>query len=74
MNKKKIFFILFILILFMLFIFSFGSNSFAATDPKLITKIKGAFDKISGWMIKIATPAAAVAVRSWYIYEKIQFW
>ena len=57
-NFKKIYFLLFILVLFFLFIFSFSNSTFAA-DPKIVTKLKSAFEKISDWMIKIATPAAA---------------
>lgn len=70
-NKKSIYFI-FILFLSFTFIFVFSSETFAA-DPKLITKIKKAFETISDWMIKIATPAAAVAVGTGLLMKKFSF-
>lgn len=47
---------------------SFGAT---ATDPKLITNLNTALTKIQSWIIKLATPAAAVAVRNWCFYEEI---
>lgn len=70
-NKKSLYFI-FILFLIFTFIFVFSSETFAA-DPKLITKIKKAFETISDWMIKIATPAAAVAVGTGLLMKKFSF-
>lgn len=58
------------IILFFIIFFSFSSTSFAAY-PKLITTLSDAFETIENWLIKIATPAAAVAVRYRCIYEKI---
>ena len=75
MNKKlnrKSFFALFIAIFTVVFIFSLSQESFAA-DPKLISKIKSAFEKISDWLIKIATPAAAVAVGTGVMMKKFSF-
>ena len=68
--NKKVFYIIFIFIFFIILFFDFYSTSFAA-DPKLITTIKKAFEKIEEWIIKISTPAAAVAVRNRYFYEKV---
>ena len=68
--KKIYFYIKFIIILFFILFFIFSSNSFAAY-PKLITTLSDAFESVENWLIKIATPAAAVAVRNWCIYEKI---
>ncbi|MBO5479235.1 MAG: hypothetical protein J6A04_06070 [Clostridia bacterium] len=70
MKNKKIFFICFILIIFMICLFSFSQNSFAA-DQKLVNTLKKAFEQIEDWLLKLATPAAAVAVRNWCVYEKI---
>lgn len=70
-NQKKYYF-LFIILLACIFIFTFSENVFAA-DPKLITKIKKAFETISNWMIKIATPAAAVAVGTGLLMKKFSF-
>lgn len=62
MNRKTLFYILFIIILSVIFISSFSSISFAAY-PKLVSKLLNGFETIKSWIIKIATPAAAVAVR-----------
>ena len=70
--NSKLFFIIFILLLTFCFIFSLSNSCFAA-DPKLISKIKNAFEKISEWMIKIATPAAAVAVGTGVMMKKFSF-
>ena len=68
--KKNLFFINIIFILFIIFLFVF-SNSIFAAYPKLVSKLISGFEQIKTWIIKIATPAAAVAVRQWSIYEKI---
>ena len=70
MKKNYLFFIYFTFILFIIFIFSFSSLSFAAY-PKLVSKLIKGFEAVKDWIIKIATPAAAVAVRHRCIYEKI---
>lgn len=69
--KKRNLFII-VCLLSILFLFSFADSSYAA-DPKLISKIKSAFEKISDWMIKIATPAAAVAVGTGLLMKKFSF-
>ncbi len=68
--KKNLFFIISIFVLFIIFIFSLSNFSFAAY-PKLVTKLINGFEQIKTWLIKIATPAAAVAARYWCFYEKI---
>jgi len=68
--KKFYFYIKFIFILSFILLFTFSSFSFAAY-PKLITTLSDAFEAVENWLIKIATPAAAVAVRNRCIYEKI---
>lgn len=70
MKNKKLFFLLSIIILSITFIFSFSLNSFAA-DQKLVNTLKKAFEQIEDWLLKLATPAAAVAIRNWRFYEKI---
>ena len=72
MNLKKRNLFIIICLLSILFLFSFSDSTYAA-DPKLITKIKSAFEKISDWMIKIATPAAAVAVGTGLLMKKFSF-
>ena len=68
MLKKFIFtfFILFILLI------TCTSSAFAA-DPKLISKLESAFQKIEDWLIKLATPAAAVAVGTGIFMKKFSF-
>jgi len=66
-------YILYILFLSFIILIFYPSISFAAY-PKLISTIINAFESIKTWIIRIATPAAAVAVRYWSIYAKIQLW
>ena len=68
MKKKIYFFILF----FNLFLFIMGSMSFAA-DPQIINKLNLAFENIEGWLLKLATPAAAVAVGTGVFMKKFSF-
>ena len=70
--KYKLFFVFIIITLTIFFVFTFGNSSYAA-DPKLVTKIKSAFEKISSWMVKISTPAAAVAVGTGVMMKKFSF-
>lgn len=70
MKNKKLFFIIFILLLFITILFSFTNISFGA-DQKLVNTINKAFEQIENWLLKLATPAAAVAVRCWCFYEKV---
>lgn len=70
MKNKKIFFGIFAFCLFVIFLFSFSQNSFAV-DQKLVNTLNKAFEQIKDWLLKLATPAAAIAVRCWCVYEKI---
>lgn len=63
------------LIIFFLFIYlhlTINCICFAAT-PKLVTKLNDAFEDIESWIIKIATPAAAVAVCTGALMRKFSF-
>lgn len=66
----KKFLLTFIFTLFILLFFC--NDSFAAT-PKLINKLNSAFEDIEGWIIKISTPAAAVAVCTGALMQKFSF-
>lgn len=68
--KKFCFYAVFICCLFIIILFTYPLNSFAAY-PKLITTLSEAFESVENWLIKISTPAAAVAVRHRCFYEKI---
>ena len=72
MKNKKLFFILFTLFLFTSLFFTLYTESFGA-DPKLISTLKKAFEKIEDWLVKIATPAAAVAVGTGLLMKKFSF-
>ena len=63
MKSKKLF-------LLVIFLFSFSNICYGA-DSKLVNTINKAFEQIEKWLIKLATPAAAVAVRYWCFYEKV---
>ncbi len=64
--KKKIF--LFTII----FMFVFISISFAST-AKIVTRVDKALSTISKWIVKISTPAAAVAIGSGLLMKKFSF-
>ena len=66
---KKIFFTF---ILSTYFILLLSTPVFGAT-PKLVTKLNSAFEDIESWIIKISTPAAAVAVCSGALMRKFSF-
>ena len=72
MNKKFLFFIFFTLFLIFLFILFLYSFSFAAT-PKLVNKMEDAFNNIESWILKLSTPAAAVAVGTGIFMKKFSF-
>lgn len=70
MNKKYFFYIVCTLVLTFIFIITFYNYSFCAY-PKLVSKLISGFESVKTWIIKIATPAAAVAVRKWNFYEEV---
>ena len=69
-NKKTIIKILFLTIFYLL---SFSSICFCATQPQIVKKLNTAFENIRDWMIKLATPAAAVAVGTGIFITKFSF-
>ena len=64
--------ILFTLILTNYIILILSTTIFAST-PKLVNKLNSAFEDIESWIIKISTPAAAVAVCSGALMRKFSF-
>lgn len=64
--------ILFTFILSAYIILILSTTVFGAT-PKLVNKLNSAFEDIEGWIIKISTPAAAVAVCSGALMRKFSF-
>ena len=71
--NKKIFYTLFSCILFLIFLISFSSFSYALGDPQIVGKSNSAFESIEKWLLKIATPAAAVAVGTGVFMKKFSF-
>ena len=70
--KKRFLFIL----LFILFLLIFSSNVSANIfngNPEIVDKLNSAFEKIESWMLKLATPAAAVAVAGGLFMKKFSF-
>lgn len=79
-NKKFLFnknivyfkFLMFILLFSFVLLFVLPTNVLAAT-PKLVNKLNDAFTDITEWLIKLATPAAAVAVGIGVFMKKFSF-
>ena len=69
MRKKYFFIILFIIY----FLFYFSNFCFAWGEPELINKLNKAFESIEDWLIKLSTPAAAVAVCTGAFMKKFSF-
>ena len=63
---------IFTFVMMIIFIFYF-LDVYALGDPQLISKINSAFEKIESWLLKIATPAAAVAVGTGVFMKKFSF-
>lgn len=72
MKNKKRFFIIFSLILFIITLISFMNISYCA-DQKLVNTMKKAFEQIEEWLLKLATPAAAVAIGTGVFMKKFSF-
>ena len=74
MKKQKIiFYAFFTFFLIIVFSFIFDFPCFALGEPKLVNKINSAFENIESWLLKISTPAAAVAVGSGVFIKKFSF-
>lgn len=60
-------------ILFLLFLFVFTHVCYCASEPKLIKTINSGLTKIKDWIIKLSTPAAAVAIGTGILMKKFSF-
>ena len=69
--KKK--YLYFIILYFTILLFFFYNPCFAWGDPQIVTKINSAFENIKSWILKLSTPAAAVAVGSGVFIKKFSF-
>ena len=71
---KKHYFNFFIFLFTIYFLFLFSSSCFAAWgEPELVSKLNDAFESIRDWLIKLSTPAAAVAVGTGVFMKKFSF-
>ena len=70
--KKNIFYFIFTCIFLLIFLFYFSNPSYAAY-PKLVSTLTSAFESIETWLIRISTPAAAVAVGTGIFMKKFSF-
>lgn len=73
MKNKKIFYISFIMIFLFILTIAMSTDTYAAATPKLVNTITKAFENIESWLLKIATPAAAVAVGTGIFMRKFSF-
>lgn len=67
--KRKKFLLLYTIFLTFVFFFMFSNIAFAA-DPKLVSTLTGAFSKIKGYVVKLATSFASVAVATGLLMRK----
>ena len=65
--------IVYLFIFIFLFIYYFSGFSYAASAPKLVTKLDSAFSDIEKWLLNLSTPAAAVAVGTGVFMKKFSF-
>ncbi|MFR2571667.1 MAG: pilin [Clostridia bacterium] len=72
-NNYLPFYLFFIINLFLFILFFNPILSFALGDPKLVSTINSAFENIEKWILKISTPAAAVAVGTGAFMRKFSF-
>ncbi|MBR2289725.1 MAG: hypothetical protein IJ867_03785 [Clostridia bacterium] len=72
MNKNLKNKLVIIITLFLIMLLTFQGECFAA-DPTLINKLKTAFEKIQGYILRLATPVAAVSVGVGALMRKFSF-
>ena len=71
--SKKFLYVLYTTIITFILVLSLSNIIFAWGEPQIINKITSAFEAIQGWLLKIATPAAAVAVGTGIFMRKFSF-
>ena len=70
MKKYKLLIRFVIILIFIILLYS--SVSYGA-DPKIIKKLTNAFEDIESWILKLSTPAAAVAIGVGMFMKKFSF-
>ena len=75
MKKKEDLKKIFILFLFIMFAFIIFSSVYCATatTPTLVNKLTSALKKIQSYLVKIAAPAAGVAIATGVLMRKLSF-
>ncbi len=74
MKKSKIIINKMFIVFAILFVCIVMFNSiFAATDPTLVTKLNTAFKKIQGYLVKLSTPIAGLAIATGVLMRKLSF-
>lgn len=76
MKNKFLFFLVIINILIFILLFFYNNKVFAGlfdNTPELVTTLNNAFEEIEGWLLTLATPAAAVAVGVGVFMKKFSF-
>lgn len=67
--KRKMYFLVYTFFVSIVFFCTLSNFAFAA-DPKLVSTLTGAFSRIEGYIVKIATSFAAVAVATGLLMRK----
>lgn len=76
LNLKKITLFLqylFIVLLFFMLIPSFSKAALFDTTPEIVGKLNSAFEEIEKWLLRLSTPAAAVAIAVGFFMQKFSF-
>lgn len=61
------------IVVFTTYLILIFSTTVLGATPKLVNKLNDAFEDIESWIIKISTPAAAVAVCTGALMRKFSF-
>lgn len=67
-NCNNVFKIIFIFLIILSIYHVYG-----ASDPTLVTKLNTAFKKIQGYLVKLATPIAGIAIAAGVLMRKLSF-
>lgn len=70
--KKRFLFVLLFILFLLIFSPNVSANIFNG-NPEIVDKLNSAFEKVESWMLKLATPAAAVAVAVGLFMKKFSF-
>lgn len=66
-------YILLLTLLFFIFSPSFSKAALFDSTPEIVDKLNSAFEQIEKWLLKLATPSAAVAVGVGIFMKKFSF-